>query len=1124
MKCFARFSLHLCICVALIGKAFAIAPENGWWWNPSESGSGYAIERQGNSLFMAAFLYEPTGAATWYATGLALQPDGSYKGEMMRYVGGKSLLGAYKPTTSNSVVATASLTFPTPDTGVMTISFASGAAPRTVPITRFAFGSPAFDPSNGSFQNGWWWNDQESGTGYFIEVQGASAFIASFMYDAAGQPTWYASGAGLSGTQLLSGPLDMYANGQSLGGTYKAPTSKAGAAGVMSYDFTSDSAGSMTLPNAAKVAIQRFVFDPSAVTNHIPVPNAGSNQTVSVGDTVYLNGTGTDTDKDTLSFYWRLVTVPTGSKASLVDGQTTRPYFVADVAGTYRVLLLADDGKSSNAQSVVTVTANPKTSANTPPVANAGANQTVAVGASVKLNGAASSDANGDALTYAWFFVTRPSGSLASLTGTTTVSPGFTADVAGNYVIGLNVNDGKASSAQSSVTVIATAANTAPVANAGPSQTVLVGTVVSLNGSASSDANGDALTYEWTLTRPTGSSAVLNNSKSMVTSFIADLAGSYTLTLVVNDGKVNSSPSSVVIYANSASPGLTDLIISEVSTCYYYNYDCWFEIYNPTGTPINIANYNLKSTSIDATAGGSVTMTSFGLPAVFIPADGYAIISGNNSNVVQHGNQNIRVRSGNQVPYWTKNGFIELLKNGATVDFVSFGNSSQKPVTSSKWTGNPFPAIPYSSTDYGKSIVIPYLSINKKTNSALDWINVDWVTPAGRNDVPAGALDDDDDGIPDTSEVPGSTYAGIDLYAMGVRTGRKDILIEVDHMDSTDPGITPRFESLQMVVNAFAVKGINVIFDAGTTFSPSYSVSQFNLGQGNSVVPYERCITLNQTVCLSNVSNKRSIYDWKEEHTDLRRRSIFHYLLFGSTQQDDGTRGSSGRAEIIGNDLIVTMGAWGFTTGNGTNGLNRLINQQASTVMHELGHNLGLDHGGDESINYKPNYWSVMNYMYQLAGLDPDPTSNTAYQRWRLAKGDSTPSLCNLIGSPCGDSSQFVMSYSNGTSMGLDENKLNESDNIGRGSKAGNYADWDLNGDMTKTAISKDLNGDGIKAPLSDHDDWSNLVFPFARNLYGNAGAAQFKSAPARNLSPLHNDRQRFSDESPHLPQHLNER
>jgi hypothetical protein len=79
MKCGARFSLILCICFALIGKAFAAAPEDGWWWNASESGSGYAIERQGNSIFMAAFLYESAGAATWYASLLTLQPDGTHK-------------------------------------------------------------------------------------------------------------------------------------------------------------------------------------------------------------------------------------------------------------------------------------------------------------------------------------------------------------------------------------------------------------------------------------------------------------------------------------------------------------------------------------------------------------------------------------------------------------------------------------------------------------------------------------------------------------------------------------------------------------------------------------------------------------------------------------------------------------------------------------------------------------------------------------------------------------------------------------------------------------------------------------------------------------------------------------
>ena len=261
-----KFLVGFVTYLLMISVSCAAAPENGWWWNPTESGSGYAIERQGNSIFMAAFLYETSGAATWYAALLTLQPDGTYKGDMTRYVGGKSLLGSYKPATPTSVVATATASFPKPDSGTMTITFPNGSPNRTIPISRFAFASPSFEPSKGSFQSGWWWNDQESGTGYFIEVQGTSAFIASFMYDTTGQPTWYASLSSLTGTNVLSGALDMYVNGQALGGAYKAPTANAGGAGSMSYGFTSDSIGIMTLPNLAKVAIKRFVFDPTAST------------------------------------------------------------------------------------------------------------------------------------------------------------------------------------------------------------------------------------------------------------------------------------------------------------------------------------------------------------------------------------------------------------------------------------------------------------------------------------------------------------------------------------------------------------------------------------------------------------------------------------------------------------------------------------------------------------------------------------------------------------------------------------------------------------------------------------------------------------------------------------------
>jgi hypothetical protein len=439
--------------LTLSSNAFAVAPEKGWWWNPTESGSGYAIERQGNSIFMAAFLYETTGAATWYATLLTLQPDGSYKGDMTRYVGGKSLLGSYKAPTSTSVVATATASFPKPDSGTMTITFPNGAPNRTIPISRFGFASPSFEPSKGSFQNGWWWNDQESGTGYFVEVQGDKAFIASFMYDTTGQPTWYASLSSLTGTNLLSGALDMYANGQALGGAYKAPAANAGGAGSMSYGFTNDSLGSMTLPNAAKVAIKRFAFDSSAVNNHPPVPNAGTNQTVTVGDTVNLSGTGTDSDGDALTFSWRLLSAPAGSTSTLTAWSTSKANFVADVVGTYRLELIADDGKVSNGGSVITVTSTAKAAINLPPIANAGLDKSVLVGTSVNLNGSASYDPNGDLITYSWSIITKPNGSNASLSNSNSTAPSFIADSLGIYMLGLTVNDGKTTSPTSKVII-----------------------------------------------------------------------------------------------------------------------------------------------------------------------------------------------------------------------------------------------------------------------------------------------------------------------------------------------------------------------------------------------------------------------------------------------------------------------------------------------------------------------------------------------------------------------------------------------------------------------------------------------------------------------------------------------
>jgi hypothetical protein len=89
---------------------------------------------------------------------------------------------------------------------------------------------------------------------------------------------------------------------------------------------------------------------------------------------------------------------------------------------------------------------------------------------------------------------------------------------------------------------------------------------------------------------------------------------------------------------------------------------------------------------------------------------------------------------------------------------------------------------------------------------------------------------------------------------------------------------------------------------------------------------------------------------------------IYHYGQ--SIHDQDASPGSSGDAEIGGNDLRISLGS--FAGGTGTR------DEQAGTLAHELGHNLLLDHGGKGPLNCKPNLLSVMNYAFQFPDLDPD--------------------------------------------------------------------------------------------------------------------------------------------------------
>jgi chitinase len=189
---------------------------------------------------------------------------------------------------------------------------------------------------------------------------------------------------------------------------------------------------------------------------------------------------------------------------------------------------------------------------NSPPVSNAGTAQSVLAGSVVTLDGSFSSDPNADLLAFRWTLITLPEGSSATLVGADSAKPTFKADVAGIYVASLIVNDGQVSGSPSTVTVTTAVVNADPVANAGPGQNTVAGTAVTLDGSQSSDANADPLTYQWALTsRPVGSSASLANAATVKPTFTADLPGTYVASLVVSDGKVSSSLSTVTITASA---------------------------------------------------------------------------------------------------------------------------------------------------------------------------------------------------------------------------------------------------------------------------------------------------------------------------------------------------------------------------------------------------------------------------------------------------------------------------------------------------------------------------------------------------------------------------------------------
>ena len=308
--------------------------------------------------------------------------------------------------------------------------------------------------------------------------------------------------------------------------------------------FNADKAGPYVL--ALTVSDGKGGSDTRSVTitanNTAPSANAGGARTASVGSAITLTGSGTDANGDALAYSWTLAR-PGASTATLSGATTANPSFTPDVVGSYTAQLTVSDGQGgSNSASALI-------NALLAPVANAGPAQTVLTSSTVALDGRVSSTSTTGVLSYAWTLASRPTGSTAVLSSATVATPTFVADVSGIYVASLQVTDSLGTSPAASVTVTATRR---PLASAGPAQTVIIGNVVTLDGTGSTDADGEPITYAWTLgSRPAGSAATLAGATTSRPTVVPDVAGSYVLSLVVSDGKLASTAAGVTVTANN---------------------------------------------------------------------------------------------------------------------------------------------------------------------------------------------------------------------------------------------------------------------------------------------------------------------------------------------------------------------------------------------------------------------------------------------------------------------------------------------------------------------------------------------------------------------------------------------
>jgi hypothetical protein len=353
--------------------------------------------------------------------------------------------------------------------------------------------------------------------------------------------------------------------------------------------------------------------------------------------------------------------------------------------------------------------------------------------------------------------------------------------------------------------------------------------------------------------------------------------------------------------------------------------------------------------------------------------------------------------------------------------------------------------------------------------------------------------DRDGDSIPNDWEINGidinkDGQIDLDIGRLGADPLHKDIFVEVDYMQDRKP--------IQKAFN-------NVIsqFDHAPLCNPD-GISGITLHiEVDEEVPHNQYIDMDQLRQIKSLKQGtlENRNDTNCDNIIKAKELLYYYSLFADRQPEEYSGQADGIPKFIEpstKTFMVTLGSEGWAVDPTTGQRVGNIDQQSGTFMHELGHSLGLPHGGRDHGQFKPNYLSVMNYAFQASSILG--TRNLDYSRCEINELDEMKLDEDKGISKTCPPGMLTIIYGHNL---YDSDRCKDKAEV---IPTGIPVDWDKNNLTNGTAIPADLNCDGEYSSLGSIDDWNNLVFPLENMKNSNVIVSTIKIPELRGIDIIY--------------------